>query len=114
MENYFSDTPYYKIWGDVIALIIQKSSFISSETSYSFSRIICQKEDVREIFLSEDKQLEIIYGHENRAFLCLLSDSKTGERVDWKTRPPAIIKFTTLPELEIEIDKWMHFLKGEL
>lgn len=114
MENYFSETPYYKKWGDIISLLSKKSSFISSNTLYSFSKTVCQREDVREIFLLEDKQLEIIYGHEDRMFFCRLSNIKTGEIIRWKSSPPEITKFNNLRELEIEIDKWMDYLKLEL
>ena len=114
MKNYFLNTPYVKIWGDMIMLLTKKSSFISSKTSYYFSKIICQREDLRVVFLSENRKLEIIYGHENRVFACYLSDINTGESISWKSKAPEIIRFDSLEDLEVEIDKWMNFLKAEL
>ena len=114
MENYFSETPYYKIWCDIITLLSQKCSFISTITPYSFNKIECKREEVTKLYIFNDKKLEIIYGHESRIFYCRLSNLNTGENISWKSSPPTITKFNNFNELEIEMDKWMAFLKTEL
>lgn len=114
MQNYFSDTPVYKIWCDVISLLSKKISFISLNFSYSLSKIICQREEVKAIFLLKDLQLELIYAHEYRMFFCLLTNINNQEVIKWKSKPPEINKFNSFEDLEIEIDCWIDFLKREL
>lgn len=114
MNNYFQDTPVYKIWCDVISILSKKSSFVFLNSPYSFSKIICQREELRAIFLLKDLQLELIYAHENRVFFCLLSNINTQEALKWKLRPPKINTLNSFEDLEIEIDCWIDFLKREL
>jgi hypothetical protein len=115
MQNYFSDTPIYKIWISVIDTLIPRSEFIISEFNFQFRDIVCNREGIVIVYIKKNFKLELVYAHEYRSFFCRLIDIETNLSYAWRNTPPAEKKnYETLSELEIEIDKWMSFLLTEL
>ena len=115
MQNYFIDTPIYKIWISVIDILTPKSGYIISEFNYHFKDIVCSRDCLVVAYIKNNLSLELVYAHEYRSFYCRLIDIETNSSRAWRNSPPALKKnIETLSELEIEIDKWMFFLKIEL
>lgn len=115
MQNYFTDTPIYKIWISVIDIITPKSGFTISEFNYQFKDIVCNRECLVITYVKNNLKLELVYAHEYRSYFCRLIDIETNSNKAWRNSPPAMKKnLENLIDLEIEIDKWMSFLKAEL
>ena len=115
MQNYFIDTPIYKIWISVIDILTPKSAYIISEFNYQFKNIVCCRECLVIAYIKKNIKLELVYAHEYRNFSCRLIDIETNIAKAWRNSPPAMKKnLETLSELEIEINKWLSFLKTEL
>lgn len=115
MDNYFSDTPIYKIWIDLIAYTSPRTSFLVNECQYGFVNIECSREGVVETYEKGAIKLELIYRQDPASFFCRRSDMQTGNRLDWKKEQPAPnpIK-NTFADVAAEIDAWLAFLKTEL
>ncbi len=115
MNNYYSDTPVYKIWIDVIAYLSPRTSFLIETFQYRFVELVCQREEVVDRYIKDNYKLELVYAHESRRFFGRIIDTKTGAPIKWKTTPPAP-NFTknAFSDLQRDIDLWLGFLKSEL
>lgn len=115
MNNYFSHTPVYKIWIDLIAYTSPRTSFLINEFQYGFVNIVCSREGVVKTYEKGTIKLELIYRQDPASFFCRLSDIQTGIRLDWKKEQPAAnpIKYT-FADVAAAIDAWLAFLKTEL
>lgn len=115
MNNYFSDTPIYKIWIDVINYLSPRTSFLVDVSKYRFVDLVCKREDVTHTYERDNHKLELVFAYENRSFFCRLVDVKTGVPIPWKGTPPMpnSIK-NSFSDLGIQVDLWLVFLKSEL
>lgn len=115
MENYYSNTPYYKIWISVIDYITPKSSFLLSEFNYEFKDIVCTRESLVITYIKRNLKLELVYAQDYSSYFCRLIAINTDSIKEW-TSPPPLAKqnLKTFSDLEDVIDEWMLFLKTEL
>lgn len=68
MENYFLNTPVYKVWIDVITLLSARSCIFINELGFAFLEIKCKKEGVVETYSKGLTTLQLEFSHENRCF----------------------------------------------
>lgn len=114
MKNYFMDTPVYKMWIDYIDYSSPKMSFIVSQKKYAFRYLKCTREEIIKTYYRNEIELELVYAVENRFFYCRKFHSIRPEEQVWSTKPPIIQKVNDFAELQVEIEKWMQYLKDEL
>jgi len=115
MDNYFLETPIFKIWIDLIDYLTPRTSFLINKLNFQFVDLTCSREGVIKTFKKEEIKLELVFAHENRKFFCRLTECKSGAPIKWRTTPPpqnALKK--DFAELELEIDSWLAFLKTGL
>ncbi|MBX9733912.1 MAG: hypothetical protein K2X37_07600 [Chitinophagaceae bacterium] len=112
--NFFQDTPIVNIWTEIILLFSRRSNFIVSTKSFRFSRVICERETVKEVFESSNARLELICIYTDRHFFCQLTNSSTSLKIPWKGVPPDLNKFNTINDLDNIVEEWMIFLEKEL
>ena len=75
MNNYFHTTPVYKIWIQIMELVIPAFNFLIETKQYRSGDIICNRAGVLFYFLKNDTSLEIIFSHPNKRFYCLTRNS---------------------------------------
>ena len=115
MNNYFFDTPVYKIWIDLIAYLSPNTSFLIHEFQFGFVDLKCSREGVIKTYEKEKNKLELVYRQDNHSFFCRLLDKQTDEQIMWTTVAPTLSPTKNVfSDLEGEIDLWLNFLKREL
>lgn len=115
MNNYFSNTPIYKIWIDFIDYLSPRTSFLIDAFHYKFVSIVCRREEVVCTYISNVSKVEMVYAHENRKFYCRVVNSQTDDIINWINLPPtSTTVLNNFSDLQREIDLWLGFLKTEL
>ena len=114
MNNYFLETPVYKIWMEVIDFLSPGSYFLVQNKKYSFENIVCSREEVKYLFSKEFLNLELIYAQEYRLFFARLTDAENGNLINWENKSPELKKVRTLDELKMEIQNWLDFIRVEI
>lgn len=114
MKNYFMDTPIYKIWIDYINSTSPKMSFIISQKNFAFKHLKCTREEIIKVYENNEIQLEMIFALESRFFYCRKIDKRSSEALPWTEEAPTVQKVDGFSDLEVEIEKWMQFLKSNL
>lgn len=112
--NYFSHTAAYRIWMDVISILTPKTSFLVKDFNLGFDKLVCTREEVKNIHSDNNRRVEMICNYADRYFFCLLIDAKTNEKITWCKTNPEFRRANNFTELEEQIDEWLEFLKSEL
>ena len=114
MNNYFMDTPVFKIWIDFIAYLSPRTSFIVSQKKYSFKYLKFTREELIKVYENNEIQLEMVFALESRFFYCRKIDKRGSESLSWTEEAPTVQKVNNFSELEVEIEKWIQYLKNNL
>ncbi|WP_192821787.1 hypothetical protein [Rufibacter sp. LB8] len=79
----YSDTPIYKIWVDIIELMIPRFSAWLVNHSFRSQEVVLNRSGVHIYHQKGEIILEIYYSQPNKNLYCLLRDNKTEEIVPW-------------------------------
>lgn len=107
MSSYFSETPIYKIWIDLIDIIVPLFSEALLSKSFAVGDVICNRSGVRFVYSNNDRILEIFVYQPERRLICSLRTPK-GSNVIYD----ALI--SSKEELLVAANSLLEKLKDEL
>lgn len=107
MSDYFSNTPIYKIWIDIIDMFVPLFSDVLLSKSFAVGDVICNRSGVRFFYSNNDRILEIFFYQPERRLICYLKTSK-GSNVIYE-KP-----ISSKEELLVEANSLLEKIKEEL
>lgn len=117
MSNYFSETPIFKIWIELIDIVVPLFSEVLLAKSFTVGDVVCNRSGVHFFYSKADNLLELFYNQSERKFVCFLRNVNSNEVIKWKNSQFELFAnktFTTKQDLVVNINSWLEILKTDL